>query len=122
MSYTVDRRIFQNIMIVNFAVNMLLFAGDQAILSNSKSGWHMVVHSLSRIFKDLGLQISTLKTKAMSFPVRTKISESTVLGRVINFEYLGYVSYITNNDVVKKLHKVNHKCGTIKRILSSSTR
>ena len=55
----------------------------------------MVTHLLNRICTDSGLQISTLKTKAMGFrgtnPVRTKIViDGTVLEQVSNFEYLGY--------------------------------
>ena len=47
----------------------------------------------------------------------------TVLVQVSNFQYLGYnVSYITNNDVVKKLHKFNNICGTIKKTLKSTSK
>ena len=53
-------------MISNSAVDTLLFSDDQAILSNSESGLQMSVHSLSRICKDFGFQISTLKTKVMA--------------------------------------------------------
>ena len=56
----------------------------------------------------------TLKTKVMVFhradPIRGKIVflEGTVLEQIIRFECLGCnVSYIANNDMVKKMHKFN---------------
>lgn len=50
----------------NSGIDTLLFADDQAILSNLESSLQMAVHSLDRIWKDFGLQISTLKTKEMA--------------------------------------------------------
>ena len=64
---------------------------DRASLSNSESGLQMTVHSLSRISKDFGLQISAMKTKVMAFhgaaPVRAKtVIDGAVLEHVSNFE------------------------------------
>ena len=44
-------------MIGKSAVDMLLFADDQAILLNLDSGLEMAVHSLHQICKDFGVQI-----------------------------------------------------------------
>ena len=73
-----------------------------------------------RICENFGFQTSTLKTPSAfhgSDPIRAKIIvDRTFLKQISNFEYLGYnESYITNNDVVNKLHKFNHMCGTIRR-------
>ena len=55
-------------------------------------------------------------------PIRAKnVIDGAVLEQDSGFEYLGYnISYITNNDAVKKLHKFNHMCGTIRRTLQST--
>ena len=80
-------------MIGHSTVDTLLFADDQAILSDSENRLQMGM--LNRICKDSGLQISTIKTKVMPFcgtdPVRAKtVIDGTVLDQVSNFEYLGY--------------------------------
>ena len=87
----------------------------------------MSVHSLTRIYNDFGLQNSALKTKVMAFhgadPIRANIVvDGTVIDQVSNFGYLGFnVSCITNNDLVKKLHKRGTIRGTLK-ITSKETR
>ena len=54
-------------MIGKYAVDALLFADEQTILSNSESGLQMDVHSLTQFWKDFRLKISTLKNKVMGF-------------------------------------------------------
>ena len=109
-------------------IETLLFADDQAILSDSENRLQMGIHLLNRICKDSGLQISTHKTNVMAFSgtdlVRAKIViDSTVLEQVRNFKYLGYsVSYNAYNDVVNKLHKFNLMCGTIRRDLKAASK
>lgn len=77
------------------AIDTLLFADNQAILSDLENRLQMGIDLLNRICKDSGLQISTLKTKKIGFrgsdPVQAKIViNGTALEQVSNFEYLGY--------------------------------
>ena len=53
-------------MIVNSAVDTLLFADDQALLSNLESGLQMAEHSLFESVRILGTNLYT-KTKMMAF-------------------------------------------------------
>ena len=64
----------EHFVVINSAVDTLLLAGNQVILSNSgsslqnwKTYWIEAVHLLDRICKVFGLLISTLKTKLMTF-------------------------------------------------------
>ena len=71
-------------MIGHSAIDTLLFADDQTILSDSENRLQMGIHLLNGICKVSGLQISTIKTKVMAFrvtdPVRAKIVvDDTVL-------------------------------------------
>ena len=60
--------------------------------------------------------------RAVPTPAKSVVV-GTVMGQINSFECLGYnVSYIRNNDVVKKLHKFNYMCGTIRRHLKSRRR
>ena len=106
-------------------VDGLRFADNQAILSNSVSNLHMAAHSVHGVCKDFGLQVSTLKTKAITFngadPIQAKIfADRIVLEQFSNSEYLAYnVSYVTDNDVVNKVNKINHMYGTVTRTIKS---
>ena len=58
----------KHFMICHSTVDILLFADDKAILkTDSENRLQMGIHLLNRKCKDSGLQISTLKTKAMAF-------------------------------------------------------
>ena len=109
-------------------VDTLLFADDQAILSDSENRLQMGIHFLNGICKDSGLQISTIKTKVIAFcgtdPVRAKsVIDGTILEQFSSFEYLGYsVSYNPSNDVVNNLRKFNLMCGTIRLTLKSASK
>ena len=53
----------EHIMIGNSAVDSLLLAGDQGVLSNSEIDLQMAVDLVSLFCKNFGLQVATLKIK-----------------------------------------------------------
>ena len=71
---------------------------------------------------------SISKTKSMAFkgkePVKTKlVINNKPIEQIQHFTYLGCdITYDYEHDVQKKLHKLQHLCGTIIRTLKGKTR
>jgi len=108
--------------------NILLFADDKFIISDTEDNLQKAVYLLYNISKEYNLEIATKKTKLFGFVgtdhLRTKIIiNDETLEQVSQFTYLGCsISYQFSNDVEFKLAKFFQLIGTIKRTIFEKVR
>jgi hypothetical protein len=117
-----------NILKPKLKLNTVLFTDDQVITAENKENLQKATHKLIKINKEYNLTTPTKKTKVMAFtgkhPVRSKIViYDTRIEQINHFNYLGCtISIFENEDLETKLRKLNHICGTIRRVLNKKTR
>ena len=108
--------------------NILLFADDKFIISDTEDNLQKAVYLLYNISKEYNLEIATKKTKLFGFVgtdhLRTKIIiNDETLEQVSQFTYLGCsISYQFSNDVEFKLAKFFQLIGTVKRTIFKKVR
>ena len=89
---------------------MLLFAGDQVIISYTEDNLQKVMCELNHIITEYGLTISVQKTKLMAFqgwdPVGSKIViNNRIIDQVNSFHYIGsLISFEKELDIDNKLN------------------
>jgi hypothetical protein len=108
--------------------NILLFADDQFIISDTEDNLQKAVYLLYSISKEYNLEIATKKTKVFGFVgtnnllIKIIINDET-LEQVNQFTYLGCnISYQFSNDIESKLAKFLQIIGTIKRTIFGKVR
>jgi polyphosphate kinase len=119
--------LFKDFKIGNTVLNTILFADDQAIISESEADFQRAVNRLENAANGFNMRISTMKTKAMAFQgknhIRCKIViDNKTIEQVSSVKYLGFnVSYCLKEDTNIKLNKFQRMCGIIRRTLRQKT-
>lgn len=94
-----QKQLSNNFKINDKALNTILFADDQVILSNTEDDLQIAIFKLTQIANEYDMRISEQKTKVMAFEgtnhLRCKIViNGKIIEQVNNFNYLGCnVSY-----------------------------